>query len=295
MKQNTINKLTGYGFMTPYLTLFIIFLIGPLIFGLGLSFYRWEMLSPAPPKFIGLENYHEALGHPYFRKALWATTRYVTMAVPIKILLALLIAALINTLNTSRQSLYRAAIFLPGMITISVAGILWRWFYNNEFGLFNTYLMRYFDFRIPWISDPNWAMKSIVLMTMWWSVGGTVLILSAGLKQIPRRYYEAASIDGASGIRQFFYITLPLLKPILLLVTVLNVIGAFQVFGQTFMITRGGPELSTRVLVQYIYDTAFHYYRMGYGSAMSWLLFLIIAIFSIIQFRLYRGKQTNED
>jgi len=279
--------------MFPYLTLFFVFLIGPLIFGLGLSFFRWEMLSPAPSKFIGLDNYKEALIDPYARKAMWATARYVVMAVPVKISFALLLAVLINTLTDSHQNFYRAAFFMPGMITISVGGILWRWFYNNEFGLFNTYLSKFFDIKIPWITDPAWAMKSIVLMTMWWSIGGAVIILMAGLKQIPKRYYEAASIDGASGFKQFTNITLPLLKPILLLVVVLNIIGAFQVFGQTFMITRGGPEFSTRVMVHYIYDTAFHYYRMGYGSAMSWILFIIIAIFSFVQFRLSRGKKQN--
>jgi len=118
-----------------------------------------------------------------------------------------------------------------------------------------------------------------------------MVVLLAGLKQIPEQYYEAASIDGAGAIRRFFHITLPLLKPVLLFVIVMNIIGSFQVFGQTFMITRGGPELSTRVLVQYIYETAFASYRLGYGSAMSWLLFIVIAVFSILQFRLVRERE----
>jgi ABC-type sugar transport system permease subunit len=127
-------------------------------------------------------------------------------------------------------------------------------------------------------------------MTVWWTVGGPMVILQAGLKQIPQAYYEAAAIDGAVGLRRFFSITLPLLRPVLLFVTVLNVIGAFQIFGQPFIMTRGGPEQSTRVLVMYIYETSFNFYRMGYGSAMSWLLFMIIVVFSVIQFRLLREK-----
>ena len=185
--------------------------------------------------------------------------------------------------------MYRAMYFLPVLISISVAGILWRWFYNNEFGLFNAFLSGV-GMKIPWISDTRWAMKSIVFMTVWWAVGGPMVVFLAGLQQVPRHYYEAASIDGAGPMRQFWSITLPLLRPVLLFVTVMNIIGSFQVFGQTFMITRGGPEHSTRVLVQYIYETAFTEYRMGYGAAMSWLLFLCIAVFSAIQFRLMRER-----
>ena len=143
---------------------------------------------------------------------------------------------------------------------------------------------------VPWLTDPSWAMKSIVFMTIWWSIGGAMIILLAGLQSIPKHYYEAASIDGANTWQQFLLITIPLLKPVLLFVIVLSTIGAFQVFGQTFIITRGGPELSTRVLVQYIYETAFTKYRMGYGAAMSWLLFVVIAVFSLIQFKFLRQK-----
>jgi len=131
-------------------------------------------------------------------------------------------------------------------------------------------------------------MWAIVLMTLWWTLGGPIVVLLAGLNQIPRQYYEAAAIDGAGPMRRFLHITLPQLRPILLFVSIMNIIGSFQVFGQTFMITRGGPEHSTRVLVQYIYETAFTNYRMGYGSAMSWLLFAVIAVFAIIQFRILR-------
>jgi multiple sugar transport system permease protein len=172
------------------------------------------------------------------------------------------------------------------MITISVAGILWRWFYHSEFGVFNAIL----GTKIPWLNTPGMAMASIVLMTVWWTVGGPAVILLAGLKQIPTAYYEAAAIDGATGWQRFRHITIPLLRPVLLFVLVLNVIGAFQIFGQPFIISRGGPELSTRVLVMYVYETAFNFYRMGYASAMSWLLFLVIVAITLVQFRLLREK-----
>ena len=282
-----LSKLTGYWFVLPYLILFGVFLIIPLIYGFCLSFFQWELLSTAPVKLIGLDNYKEALTSNYFWKAFWATIRFVVMSVPIIVGIALLIALGIKAIPGKRQSFYKGAYFIPVIVSISVAGILWRWFFNGEFGLFNAYLS-HFGLKIPWISDVNWAMKSIVLMTLWWTVGAPMVIFLAGLHNIPDHYYEAAAIDGASTYRQFIHITLPLLRPILLFVLVMNIIGAFQVFGQTFMITRGGPELSTRGLVQYIYETAFQSYRMGYGSAMSWLLFVVIAIFSFLQFRIMR-------
>jgi multiple sugar transport system permease protein len=287
-RRRMLARITGYGFVLPYLVLFLGFVIAPLVFGLTLSLMQWEMLSPLPPAFVGLGNFGEALGDEYFWRALRATFLFVIMAVPLTVALAMLISLALAGLRR-RQGLYRAAFILPLMINISVAGILWRWFFHNDFGVFNAYLGR-IGIRIPWIIDAAWAMPSVVLMTLWWTVGGPAIILLAGLQQIPRHYYEAAEIDGAGAWHRFWHITLPLLRPVLLFVVVMNIIGSFQVFGQTFMITRGGPEASTRVLVQYVYETAFNHYRMGYGAAMSWLLFVIIAVFAIAQFRTMRER-----
>ena len=280
---------SGYLFLLPYLVLFAVFLLLPLIFGLVLSFTKYEMLTSAPARFVGLDNYQEALRDPYFGKSLWATIRFVVMASPLTVGLALLLALAISTIPERRQHFYRLAVFLPTMITISVAGILWRWMYSTEFGAFNAMLSKV-GMRIPWLTDTSFAMKSIVGMTLWWTVGGPVVVLLAGIKQIPDAYYEAAAIDGATGLKRTWHITLPMLKPVLLFVIVLNIIGAFQIFGQTFIITRGGPERTTLVLMQYIYEASFMNYRLGYGAAMSWMLFLLIAAFSIIQFRLMRER-----
>ena len=280
---------SGYLFAAPYLLLFAGFVALPLLYGLILSVFHWDMLSAAPPRFAGLANYQEALADPYFWKAMGATGRFVGLAVPLTICVALAVAVGIQSVPPRRQSFYRAAFYLPTVITITVAGLLWRWFYNSEFGLFNAYLGR-IGVKVPWITDPSWAMLSIVLMTIWWTTGGPMVALLAGLQNIPTSYYEAAEIDGATGWRRFVHITLPLLRPVLLFVVVMNVIGAFQVFGQVFIITRGGPEMSTRTMVQYIYETAFNNYRMGYAAALSWLLFAVIALFSALQFRLMREK-----
>ncbi len=281
------GNITGYLFLAPYLLLFVTFVLAPLVYGLGLSLFEWEMLSPAPPRFVGLANYAEALQSEYFWTALFATARFVVLCVPLTLLLALLAALGIHATPRARQTVYRAVYFLPTLISISVAGILWRWFFNGEFGLFNA-VLEPLGVKVPWLTDASLAMWAIVLMTLWWGLGGPIVVLLAGLGQIPRQYYEAAAIDGAGRVRQFIHITLPQLRPVLLFVSVMNVIGAFQVFGQTYIITGGGPELSTRVLVHYIYETAFNNYRMGYGSAMSWLLFAVIAVFALIQFRVLR-------
>ena len=281
-----LYRLSGYAFVAPYLVLFGGFVVLPLVFGLVLSVCRWEMLSPVGPRFVGLANYGEALGDANFWRALRATGLFVVMAVPLTILTALGTALGLAALR-QRQGLYRAAVFLPGMITVSVAGLLWRWFYARG-GMFNGLLKLAGLRSVPWLDSTLLALPSVVLMTLWWTVGGPAIILLAGLKQIPETYYEAAAIDGATPWQRLRHITLPLLRPVLLFVVVMNVIGSFQVFGQTFVMTRGGPMLSTRVLVQYIYDTAFSFYRMGYGAAMSWLLFVVIAVFAFLQFRVLR-------
>jgi multiple sugar transport system permease protein len=283
------RRASSYLFAAPYLLLFGGFVVLPLLFGLGLSLFRWDMLSAAPARFAGVDNYREALGDRYFWMALGATGRFVGMAVPLTILTALAIAVGISSVPQRGQAFYRAAYYLPTVITITVSGLLWRWFYNAEFGLFNAYLGK-IGMKAPWITDPQWAMVSLVLMTVWWTTGGPMIALLAGLQNIPASYYEAGAIDGATGWRRFFHITLPMLRPVLLFVVVMNVIGAFQVFGQVYIITRGGPEMSTRTMVQYIYETAFNNYRMGYAAALSWLLFAVIALFSALQFRLMRER-----
>ncbi len=282
-----LKRYSGWLFVLPYLALFLLFLVIPLVYGFSLSLSKSELLSTVKPRFVGLGNYGEAFHDPYFWKALGVTFRMVALVTPLTMLLALGIAVGINSLPRRRQTFFRSAFFLPGMMTVSVVGILWRWFYNPEFGVFNAYL-EVLGLRIPWLGNPGWATLSIVLMTLWWTVGGPMVILLAGLQNQPEQYAEAAALDGAAPFQCFWKISLPLLKPVLLFTTVLNVIGAFQIFGQTLLVTKGGPEFSTRTLVQYIYDTAFNNYRMGYASAMSWILFLVIGIFSAAQFRLLR-------
>ena len=281
---------SDYLFAAPYLLLFGLFVLYPLVTGLALSVMRYDLVSPQPPSFAGLDNYAEAFADERFWQGMRASFLFVLISCPITVGVALALAAMIESVRGRRQHLYRVASFMPTVLTVSVAALVWRWFYNNDFGPLNALLTSVGLPRVGWLTTPMTAMFSLVLMTLWWTVGGPILILLAGLKNIPEHYYEAAAIDGATGVRAFFGITLPLLKPALLFVAVLNVIGGFQVFGQAFLITNGGPEGSTRVMVQYIYETAFRSYRLGYGSAMSWLLFVVIAVFALAQFRLMRDR-----
>jgi multiple sugar transport system permease protein len=281
------HSLAGYLFLLPYLLLFSCFLLLPLLVGLGLSFTQYELLSNSPAQFVGLQNYVNAFRDERFTRALYATLKFVVMCVPATLVVAMLLALAIDAASPRRSTFYRVAVFLPTMITISVAALVWRWFFNAEFGVFNS-LLAPLGVKVPWITDTSWALPSIVGMTVWWTVGAPTLILLAGLRQIPPSFHEAAAIDGATGPKRFFLVTLPLLRPVLLFVFVTYMIGAFQVFGQTYMITAGGPELSTRVLVHYIYETAFNNYRLGYGAAMSWILFVIIAVVSIVTFKLFK-------
>lgn len=289
-RSRQIRAWSGYLFALPYLLLFTTFLLYPLVQGLALSFMSYDLVSPEPPHFTGLDNYREAFADDYFWQSMKASTLFVALSAPLTITTALIFAALIDAVKGKRQHLYRVAIFAPTVLTVSVAALLWRWLYDTNFGPLNAMLNSVGIGPIGWLTTPWTAMFSLVLMTLWWTVGGPVLILLAGLKAIPDQYYEAASIDGATGVRSFFNITLPLLKPALLFVIVLNVIGGFQVFGQAFLITAGGPTRSTLVMVQYIYETAFRGYRLGYGAAMSWLLFVVIAVFAVAQFRIARDR-----
>ena len=288
MTEKRHRHLFGYLFLLPYGLAFLTFIVLPFVVSLVLAFSEYDLASQRPMRFVGLGNFKEALFQDrFFWKAVGATFRYAAMIIPVQMILSMLLALGMNAMTRGRKTV-RAVLFLPGLFSIAVTGILWQWFYNEEFGLF-TYLLHKVGLGpIPWLSSTSLAMPSIVIMTLWWTVGGSAAVLLTGLQQIPQQLSEAASIDGASPWQSFWSITLPMLKPVLLFMVVMSTIGAFQMFAQSLILTTGGPEMSTRGVVQLIYDTAFSDYRLGYGAAISWLLFLMIAGFSLIQFRLIR-------
>jgi multiple sugar transport system permease protein len=281
------RSVSGLLFLAPYALAFAAFVLVPIAVALVLAFMQFDLTSRSTIHFVGAKNFSDAVKDDYFRQAFVVTLRYVVLMVPGLIVASLGMAMGMNAMTRGRNTV-RALLFLPGMFNVAVTAILWMWFYDGQFGLFNYLLKGIGVGPAPWLSDKSWAMGSIVLMSLWWACGGTAIILLAALQQIPKQIFEAAAIDGAGPAPLFSKITLPQLKPVLLFVVVTNTIAAFQVFGQPYLLTRGGPELSTRGLVQYIYETAFNNYRLGYGAAMSWLLFLVVAAFALAQYRFLR-------
>lgn len=281
------RALVGWVFLAPYTASFLLFIVFPIVVAFGLAFMQFDLTSRQSIQFVGVRNFGEAWHDDYFWQALKATLSYVVLMIPGLIVTSLALALGMNAMARGRN-IVRALLFLPGMLNVAVTGILWQWFYNGQFGLFNFLLKKIGVGDVPWLSEKADAMPSIVLMSLWWTMGGTSIIILAALQQIPKQIFEAALLDGSGGRALLSKITLPLLRPVLLFVVVTNTIAGFQMFGQAFMLTRGGPELSTRGLVQYIYETAFNNYRLGYGAAMSWMLFAIVAIFALVQYRFLR-------
>ena len=282
-----------YLFLLPYSASFCVFIVLPFGVSLVLSFLQYDLTTQTTARFVGFRNYTEAFGDPFFWKAVFVTTKFAVLIIPTQLVAAVLLALGMNAITRGRQTV-RAAIFLPTLFSVSVAGILWQWFYNGQFGLFNYLLRRACEvlhlplIEVPWLTQPDLAMISIVLMTLWWALGGSAVVILTSLQQIPASLFEAAAIDGAGRWKMFWQVTLPQLRPVLVFMVVINTIGAFQLFAQAMILTHGGPEMSTRGVVQLIYDTAFANYRLGYGAAISWLLFMLIAGFSLIQFLVLR-------
>jgi len=284
-----IRALLGWAYLLPYGSLFVLFVLVPIVVAAYLAVMQFDLTSPRSAGFVGFRNFVDAWRDEYLQRAFVVTAKFAAMMVPSLVVTAFALALGLNAMPRGRNAV-RALVFLPTMFTVAVTGILWQWFYNLEFGLFNFILRNLGLAPVPWLSDKNIAMPSIVLMSLWWTSGGTAVILLAGLQNIPRMFHEAAALDGADGWRGFWSVTFPLLRPVVLFVVVTNLIGAFQFFPQAQLLTGGGPELATRGVVQYIYETAFNGYRLGYAAAMSWMLAAVVAVFGFLQFWLMRKE-----
>lgn len=284
------RKLTGLLLLLPYLITFAVFVALPFVVAMLLAFVQLDLANKGSSKFVGLGNFRDAYNDPLFWKAMGATGHYALLMVPSVIIIGFAMALGMNAMSRGRE-MVRALIYLPSMLNIAATGILWQWFFNGSFGLFNFGLKAAGSDPLPWISDKAFAMPSVVMMSLWWTVGGTSIVLLTGLQQIPKVFIEAAALDGAGMADIFRRITLPLLKPVLLFVFITSTIAAFQMFGQAFILTNGGPEFSTRGLVQYMYETAFNGYRFGYGAAIGWVLFAIVLVFAAAQARLARSQR----
>jgi multiple sugar transport system permease protein len=287
------GTLAGYAFIAPWLAGFLLFTLGPMIVSLAASFTSWSMLSR--PTWVGLENYERIVTEdPLFVESVWNTLVYVALSLPLTTLLALGLALLLNR-NLPGIKLFRTLFFLPSITNLVAVSVLWLWIFNPEFGLLNAGL-RAVGLEGPlWLQSEAWAKPALVLMALW-GVGGSMIIFLAALQGVPQELYEAAALDGAGAGRRFFHITLPMISPALFFSVVMSLIGGFQVFTQAFVMTgtaqpgsEGGPNNATLFMVLYLYKKAFQDFRMGYASALAWILFLVILIVTLLQKRASQG------
>jgi multiple sugar transport system permease protein len=282
------GALTPYLFLAPGLALFVAFRVYPLLDGLRLSFTN-ARLGRAQYAFVGLANYDKLLEDTRFHVSL-VNTAFYAMASTLPILAIPLLLAVALNRRVALRTFLRSAFFFPFTLSVVTVGLTWLWLLDPVVGPFNYYLKA---LGIPvrsWLADPTTAMWAIIVTSVWWVTGYYLVIYLAGLQDIPRELYEAAALDGAGGGRAFWAITLPLLRPVFLFVFVTHVIGSFQIFGQVFILTQGGPGDATRTVVQHLYETAFqNFFHFGSASAMAWVLFALILVFSLLQFRLLRG------
>ncbi|HIZ82438.1 MAG TPA: sugar ABC transporter permease [Candidatus Mediterraneibacter pullistercoris] len=272
----------GVVFILPQLISLICFGIIPIVIAFVLSFYEWNGFTI--PEFIGIDNFITVLKDPDMWTAIKNTAVYTVIYVPCSIVLALLLAVVLN--KVAGKLFYRAVFFLPQVVTSVGIAVVWSWIYQPQFGILNM-ILRFFGFEgKEWLRDPSTAMGAVIVMSIWWGLGYNIVLFLAGLQNVPAAYVEAAKIDGATSKDIFFHITVPLISPTTLLVTITTMIDAFQVFDQMFLLTSGGPVKSTYTIVLHIYQTAFSEFEMGEASTISLFLFVVIVAISALQFKL---------
>ena len=266
---------------------FLIFLLIPIVASLFLSFTEWDLVSQM--RWVGVANYVELAKDKVFLKSLWNTVYFTVANVPVVIVLPLLLAVALNQ-KIRFTRVYRSVFFLPVIGSMIAVGLVWRWFYNPQFGLFN-YILGMLGVKGPsWLSSMTWSMPAVIIVAIWKGSGFNMLVFLAGLQGIPDSYYEAADVDGANWFSKLLHITVPLLSTATLFNVIISVINSFQVFDLIYVMTGGGPGRATSVLVYYLYQNAFGYFRMGYASAMAYVLFFMVLFFTIIQLSLQRTR-----
>ncbi len=275
------NKRLGFLYVMPFVLGVLLFKLFPFAMSFALSFTQYDLIDP--PTFIGLENYRElASDDPLFRKSLGVTLLFAVLAVPLRVGFALLIAHVLN-FKLRGINFFRAAFYLPSILGGSIAvAVLWRFIFSKS-GLVNLLLVKLGLTPIAWLADENYSMWTIVLLFTW-QFGSAMVIFLAALQNVPMSLYEAARCDGANRWQQFWRITVPLITPVIFFNMIMQMVHAFQEFNGPYMITEGGPLSSTYVLALYIYDQSFRFFNLGYGAALSWVLFALVGGLSLISF-----------
>ncbi len=286
--ERTFRVPTGLWFVLPFLVLYVAFLIDPVFLGLGISFFD-QSLTGGAAEFIGWANYVELFADDAVWSSLWNTAKFTLWSTPPLVVLALIMALLTNRKMPARW-LFRLAYFMPVLIPVTVVSTVWSWLFRTDSGFLNGMLEKIGIAPVDWLGEPRTAMISVIILTTWWTVGFNYLLYLAALQGIPPELYEASAIDGANAWQQFTRITLPLLGRTTSLILVLQLIASLKVFDQIYLLTGGGPNFSTRPVLEYVYDVGFTNFRLGYSSAISYVFFLLILVFAIIQVRLFSNK-----
>lgn len=290
---NKISKLKddskwAWTMLLPNIIGFVLFMLVPVVATFVLSFTKYDMLTS--PKFIGLQNYIDLVKDPIVREVTKNTIVYTVLTVPVGMCLSLLLAVMLDQKIGSRR-FYRAAFFLPSITSMVVVAIVWQWIYNPDYGLLN-YFLSLFGIQGPkWLLDAKTSLLSLAIVGIWKSAGYNMIIFLSGLQGISTSYYEAAELDGASKWAQFRYITVPMLKPTTFFIFIMSIISSFQVFDQVMLMTKGGPGRSSSVLVHYLYQNAFQYFKLGYACAIAYLLFFIVMIITAINMRMEKSMR----
>lgn len=292
MKGITSNK-APYLFIAPALILLTLFSLVPIFIALLISFTDIDLIGLADwsqINFVGLENYKEIIKDPIFIKSIFNTLFYVIFGVPFVIICSLSIALLINFGKSRIFQFFRAVFYMPSITNVVAVAVVWSYLYNPQYGLFN-YLLKLINLPpIPWLQDPIMAKISLILLALWRAIGLNMIIFLAALQGIPKSYYEAAQLDGANGWKQLTKITIPLLRFAIFFVSVTTMIGWLQFFEEPFVMTKGGPLDSTTSIALFIYRNGFQFSKFGYAAAGSFILFMIIIIVTIIQFKFQNRK-----
>jgi multiple sugar transport system permease protein len=284
LSQRQIEELMAYLFISPWIIGFLIFTLGAMIFSLGLSFFSTDLLSTWV--FVGPNNYIALAQDSLFLQSLKVTTIYTLATVPLSTIIALSISLMLNQ-GVLFQGIFRVIYYLPALVTGVAVVILWSWVLNPDTGLLNGLLR---SLGVPraalprWFVSEQWALPSLILMSLW-AAGSNMLLYLAGLQSIPTHLYEAARIDGANPWQQFWNITLPMLSPTIFFNLVLNIIGSYQVFTPAYLLTNGGPNNATLTMVLYLFRKSFQQFEFGYASAIAWVLFAIIMVFTLLVIR----------
>jgi multiple sugar transport system permease protein len=282
----------NFGLVTPFLVFYILFLVGPLIYDVVLSFFNTSLVKSGLGGFAGFANYTELFRDHQFWSAMWHTILFTLVSTPPLVILPLFFAIVVNRIRRG-QWFFRLAFFLPYILPSAAIALVWLFIYEPGYGLIAGFFNLIGVGDPAWLSDPNVALYSIVIVTIWWTIGFNFVLYLAGLQEIPRDLYEASSLDGASRWQQTWRLTVPMLGRTTTLVTVLQVIASLKIFDQIYLILQGGPNYASRPAIEWIYDTAFTSQRVGYASAASFILFIVILIVSFVWLALVRRQESG--